>query len=242
MDDTDTWRVGSIGGKPVVPAPNCDTCTFKGVALAPCHKTPAKCKKWRSWEQDVHNLSRTHQPSEGHAWGWLDRNSYSAAFVACVGAGPWKVKRRTQVQQAAVKQLAGRDLVEVCESIDWYPFEWQNRFVRHLSGHLRASKYTMHDWCTLLKQMPDNAEARRLFYLSCNTGPKGVKVLSLFVRDKLKIPAFPIDRHVRRLLVANQLPTHENALVRLCADSGYDACKVARSFVRQGSGGTIDNW
>ena len=51
---------------------------------------------------------------------WLDGRSYSDAFVICLAAGPWRILRRTKIQQEALNKLNGRDLldIDICNGVN----------------------------------------------------------------------------------------------------------------------------
>jgi len=69
-----------------------------------------------------------------------------------------------------------------------------------------------------------------MLFSDCGVSPKGTKTLWLFVRDYLKLPAFPIDRWVQRNLKAIGLPTDSWKMVRLCEKAGVDCNRLARAF------------
>lgn len=169
---------------------------------------------------------------------WLDGRNYSDAFVICVGAGPWKYQRRYNIQKTALEKLAGRDLSAV-KKVDWYPLKWQNDFVNNLYKYLKENNYTMESYCEELKNLANYTDysARNSLYAACGT--KYAKVLSLFCRDALRIPSFPIDRHVRKYLLKNDLFDNEADLVELCKDAGINPIYFATAIVKQI--GNVDN-
>ena len=59
---------------------------------------------------------------------------------------------------------------------------------------------------------------------------KGTKVLWLWIRDFLNLPAFPIDRWVKRNLDAYALPADSWYLTQACLLAGVDPNPLARSF------------
>ena len=163
---------------------------------------------------------------------WLDHLNPSQAFLTCIGAGPWKIKRRTSIQKAAVLALGLRDLSEIKDvSIFNYPLNWQNQKVKDLIKYLNYFSYNMNDFATVLKNSLNPLD---LLYSSTNTKGRA-KVLDLFARDYLKISSFPIDRHVKRILKENGFPINEKYMINLCKEADLNASYVARVFV-SGSG------
>lgn len=68
------------------------------------------------------------------------------------------------------------------------------------------------------------------FFNLCGANSKGTKVLWLFIRDFLKLPAFPIDRHVRRKLKEYKLPIDPIYIIGLCQKAGIDSNALNRSL------------
>jgi len=184
---------------------------------------------------------------EVEMFSWLDGLTYSQSFMVCMGAGPWKIGRRQKIQEGALRWLGKRDLYDTdlltkrfdySNTVDCFPLEWQKKTTQYLVGTLHQQNISMEKLCELLtdKYLCDDDYARKEFYKSC--GSNGTKVLSLFCRDALKIDSFPIDRHVRRILKENDLPTNEDDIINLCRVARLDPRKVATAFVRTAS---VDN-
>ncbi len=181
----------------------------------------------------------------------------SAAFICCIGAGPWKYGRRRKIQLQGLERLAGRDLQEAVlgnattktifdESlrVDWFPLKWQNQMTGALAFYLRQlgrslkKPITLADFCA---QAPFNDGWRKLFYDVCGC-PKGAKVLSLFCRDYMRIPSFPIDRHVRKILKENGLPDKEEQVLQLCEMANVDPIHLARCLGTSRLNGGNPDW
>lgn len=163
---------------------------------------------------------------------WLDHLTPSQAFLVCMGAGPWKINRRNLIQNQAIEALDRRDLSEIDDvKIFKYPLDWQNQKVSAVMDYLKRYKITMVWFTKWISGMP---EPVRMLYDITKTKHRA-KVLDLFVRDYLKTPSFPIDRHVERILNENGFPVNEKYMIDLCKRAGLSASHVARVFV-SGSG------
>ena len=161
---------------------------------------------------------------------WLRGRSYSEALVICVGAGPWRFERRKKIQGLALSALNNQDLKFFPENV--YPLTWQNNIIKNIKQNL--------GWSFFDKLCSRIAHRDTLLELSgCKNLPK---VLSLFCRDSLKIPSFPIDRHVKRKLEELGLPTKEDDIVNLCMEAKLDPRKVAVAFVRVASDMDNPDW
>ena len=164
---------------------------------------------------------------------WLRGRTLSEAFVICIGAGPWKFNRRKTIQGQALARLAKRDISQIETNIDWYPLDWQNNFTHTAVKNLKTQNVSFDIFCknTSLSKLQD--------LVGTKTKPK---VISLFCRDALKIPSFPIDRHVRRKLIELGLPANEEEMIRLCISLDIDPRAVAVAFVRTASDMDNPDW
>ena len=158
---------------------------------------------------------------------WLPQDP-SAAFVCCIGAGPWKFARRKAVQSRALDWLGGWDLADVDPAVivNWYPLTWQNRYVQAVALHLHNRHLTMAACCEYLRS--SFATVDDLYYIC---GVKYSKTLSLFARDYLQIPSFPIDRHVARTLKDGGFPVDEVSMLALCDAANVNPIVVARQMI-----------
>lgn len=168
---------------------------------------------------------------------WLDGLNFSQAFVVCVGAGPWKAPRREQVQAQALKRLGDKDLSELLIwsfLIPWYPLNWQNKMLDKIIKHLLDIQITFEAYCIWLKKIADGQYSKARFASDMGYS-KLPKVLSLFVRDKLKLPSFPLDRHVKRVLDDFEIPHDEEFIVQLCKKAGVNPSQLNRWIFKQKS-------
>lgn len=172
---------------------------------------------------------------------WLDALTLSEAWVACMGAGPWTRPRRATVQAAALDQLAGRDLAELAgRPVTWFPLAWQNRAIEGAAawGRDRGGSFDAAAWdlgWRARSVLLEPARARRIL-AAAGGFRRPVKVVSLFTRDALELPAFPLDRHVRRWLEAQGLPLDEEEVIAVIAGAGLDPSALNRAIFGEGSG------
>lgn len=171
---------------------------------------------------------------------WLPKDP-NAAFLACVGAGPWKAKRRKAVQDKAIEWFRDRwnDLCAVTPNYlmkdQPYPLVWQNRMLYDLVVNLRKSPRTFFGWCNVWKDSKQPERCIREFFEMCEHPNKGTKVLWLFTRDYLNLPGFPIDRHVEDFLKKLDLPTDPWYIMDLCNSVGIDPSALNRSIFSEKS-------
>lgn len=158
---------------------------------------------------------------------WLGTNP-SLAFLTCVAMGPWKHNRREKVRADVLAWYGDTgDLFYGPWTVPPYPFKWQQITVARLQDGLKRRGRRLFEMSLLWRGRENWERAVRDFFTLCGR-PEGTKVLWLFVRDFLKLPAFPIDRWVRRNLQTLGLPADPWYLIAACQEAGVNPNKVAR--------------
>jgi hypothetical protein len=169
---------------------------------------------------------------------WLDKYNASQALLICIGAGPWRIERRTLIQKQAVDILGDRDLSEANTNETFnYPLLWQRQKIAAIIAHLKRNNLTMDAY---IKSIIDHEPIKQLYQIT-NTKTRA-KVLDLYGRDYLKVISFPIDRWVKRVLEENKFLVNEGYMIELCKAAGLEAGKTNRLFVgSEGFSGNATN-
>lgn len=179
-------------------------------------------------------LKKLDQINSKYDGSWMGNNP-SKAFLISLGAGPWKEKRRYNVQKFALdwfisKGASDLKYIEFKDSEKVFPFGWQNKFLFNLIVSLRKNDVTFDSLCNKWKSKSNWEESLKELFTRCGTRPEGSKVLWMFARDFLDIPSFPVDRWVKRTLEANDLPLSSFEMVYLCRDAGIDPNNLNRKL------------
>jgi hypothetical protein len=177
-------------------------------------------------------------------WRWLPQ-SPSESILVCIGAGPWAISRREKVQRDAMESaFNGKDdfdIRELSPTTTIYPLEWQNRMLQTLIKYHRRSGSSFNQVVSDLRMWPDYRHSTMMFFSMF--GGRQYKVLWMFLRDFMNLPAFPIDRHVRKFLQENELPVDPMKMRDLCIQAGIDACDMNRRiFGARASNPDWRNW
>ena len=170
-----------------------------------------------------------------HDGTWLPTIA-DEAFLTCVAAGPWNWSRRQAVAKEAIDWVHKwegelHNVLHYDLKYGVFPFEWQHNYVQQMIIYLRINHVSLTNM--VVRWLSDKDEWRnhiKEFFHMCDASDKGSKVLWLFVRDFLKLPAFPIDRHVSRNLKELGLPMDSWLMVELCEKAGVDTNKIARGL------------
>jgi hypothetical protein len=182
-------------------------------------------------------------PLPDYDGSWMGEEANCAILIS-IGAGPWKEKRRFNVQKAAIEWFLKQHVGDLGQLDEFgrrgekvYPLQWQNDHLWSLVAWLRLREMKFQRWCSraifegLDDAYPDIWECwlAELFKM-CGVKEHGTKVLWMFARDFLGFPAFPIDRHVRRQLEARNLPLDPWYISRACVAGGVPAGMLNRSM------------
>jgi len=183
--------------------------------------------------EDIEKIKKMYssEPTYDHTWVGSESNK---AFLICIGAGPWKVERRKKVQTRAIQWLNNRDLGNILPSQfeNIYPLKWENDMLFNMITSLNKKQIEFKTLCDIWLEKGKYSWTTPIveFFNLCGANPKGTKVLWLFIRDYLKLPAFPIDRHVRRKLKEYKLPIDPIYIIGLCQKAGIDPNALNRSL------------
>lgn len=171
---------------------------------------------------------------------WLNHLRPSQAFLVCIGSGPWKYNRRFKVQAKALDRLGDLDLVKM-RVTNVFPLEWQMDMLRRM---IRYCKHHDIEFDELIQRGSSQNRKESAEHVTCGiTHPKTPKprpkVIGMFVRDYLKLDCFPIDRHVRKWLQDNHLPSKEDDVVALFHKAGKQARFYARAVFGEKSSNPV---
>lgn len=177
-------------------------------------------------------------PQQNREAKWLLDHRPSIAFAICIGAGPWKIGRRSIIQKSFIDAIGKRDLrdpVALRKLIPACQLDWQNKWfeqINHGLIHLsnKARRRILFDdlfWLgtSLTQDKLDIFES--LIGCSIYRAPK---VVQLFARDYMFIQCFPVDRHVRRWLEERKLPNRSDKVVMLFKELGLNPSGYSRAI------------
>lgn len=171
-------------------------------------------------EEEIHKLNKLKGLASDEAFNtdWMGSHP-SRAFLIALGAGPWNKDRRQTVQREALEWFNDKyhDLIAIPEiHPKVFPLDWQNRFLYDMVASLKKLPTS---FALKVREWKETARWERSLgqlFSMCGVGEKGSKVLWMFARDYLKLPSFPIDRHIGRALAEVGLPKNPWYVVELC--------------------------
>ena len=177
-------------------------------------------------------------PQHNREATWLLDHRPSIAFAICIGAGPWKIGRRSVVQKSFIKAIGKRDLrdpVALRKLIPACQLDWQNKWFEQINkGLIKLSNKARHRvlfddlfWPGIGLTQDKIERFELLIGCSIHRAPK---VVQLFVRDYMFVQCFPVDRHVRRWLEERKLPNRSDKVVALFKELGLNPSGYSRSI------------
>jgi hypothetical protein len=187
------------------------------------------------WDSSVEQLDGPYTfEVEDQNWCWLQGLSDTQAFLVCIGAGPWKAKRRHFIQNGALEAHAAQgapDLAFIAPNSLGYPLTWQVQKVMAIRSHLLRIIDDLPLFGPPFEEFCDGIRWERNpqpLYEAVGRS----KVIELFVRDQLRLPSFPIDRHVRRALRAYKLPAEPDEIIQACEELAISPRLLSRMLFR----------
>lgn len=159
---------------------------------------------------------------------WLTRHRPSVALVLCIGSGPWIFARRKQAQTAALTMLGDRDIADLTlpELDEMYPLDWQKRLLKAAWDYSNSFEENPY-WDVQGRRPPRHRYLKLASMFGLSKTPK---VLGMYARDYLLADAFPIDRHVRKMLKEHGLPTTEPEMLDIFLLAGLSPREYARAL------------
>jgi hypothetical protein len=111
-----------------------------------------------------------------------------------------------------------------------FPLDWQRKQLSRMATYCKEAGITFRSFCIELREIGQYSpmKATKTLFDACKNQKMDAKTLWLFVRDYLGLPAFAVDRHVRRILIDNGLPICHQKMLALCTQAGVDPNDLAR--------------
>lgn len=138
------------------------------------------------------------------------------------------------MQARALERLGSNDLTNLRVTSSLFPLTWQLTMTRQMIRYCKARGIGFDELISRRgsRNRKESAQHVHAGILPAHKDPTKtprVKVIGMFVRDYLKLECFPVDRHVRRWLMDNNLPTREADVVELFREIKESSRAYARA-------------
>lgn len=108
-----------------------------------------------------------------------------------------------------------------------YPLPWQKKWVTQLVAYLVSQKLDSTTFVIQLKAMGYDKAERKLKSLMQTTEPK---IVNCWLRDIVKLDAFPIDSRIRNLLLKEGIPIDSDLIIDCCHENNIPVRNIARAL------------
>jgi hypothetical protein len=146
----------------------------------------------------------------------------------------WREKRQedvwAQVRNIYAKigkklnELKPNEIKKICDA---YPLGWQKKWANELINYLESKNLTSSDFIDGLRQLGyENARLK----LQKIVKTDAEKIVDCWLRDIVKLDAFPIDSRIRKLLKTYGVPDDSNFIINCCNKNNIPIRPLARAI------------
>jgi hypothetical protein len=165
---------------------------------------------------------------------WCENYSADVYFLYILCWAGWRIERQKKVWQdvrsrfnALGKELCTLQPVDVEELSRAYPLPWQKMWLKRLVDHLVKNSLSAQSYVEMLKAMGYESarnELQGIMETECE------KIIDCWLRDVVKLDAFPIDTRIRGLLRKYRIPENSNFIIQCCESNNIPVRALARAL------------
>jgi hypothetical protein len=108
-----------------------------------------------------------------------------------------------------------------------YPLPWQKKWLRRLIDFLVVNSLTAQGFSVLLRKAGYERARKKLQEI---VGTEAEKIVNCWLRDIVKIDAFPIDTRIRNLLKKYGIPVDSHFIIKCCEQNNIPIRPFARAL------------
>ena len=123
-----------------------------------------------------------------------------------------------------LNELKPHEIKKICDA---YPLGWQKKWADELILYLELHNLTSSNFVKNLRQM-GYENARLKLQKIVNTDAE--KIVDCWLRDIVKLDAFPIDSRIRKLLRIYRVPDDSNFIINCCNKNNIPIRPLARAI------------
>ena len=157
---------------------------------------------------------------------WCDDLSSDAYFAKVLTWAGWRPARQELEWSRIRETVLQKPLSEMGSHTVPYSLPWQRNWYALLASHLRTNRITAADFVTSLRRM-GREDAKRTLLRVVHSSEE--KIVECWLRDVVRLPAFPIDGRVREVLKRFHIPDDSDLVVECAERLGIPAREFARA-------------
>jgi hypothetical protein len=143
-------------------------------------------------------------------------------------ANVWKeVRDRFRKSGKHIHTYLSADVEKLCDS---YPLPWQKKWVKRLVDFLEGNLLTAQNFIDQLRAMGYENARRKLQEIVATDAEK---IVDCWLRDIVRLDAFPIDTRTRGLLRKYGIPVNSSLIIDCCKKNNIPIRPFARAVYEQ---------
>lgn len=183
-------------------------------------------------------IKKFNKLSDLYDTSWIGSNAH-IAFLVALGEGPWDEKKRHSVQKKAIDWFFNKNVTDFryidLEYEEVYPLEWQNNFLFNMLYSLHEQGDLFEAICFHWKISNNWKHSLEDLFYRCGASKNNAKSLWVFARDFLNIPAFAINKDIKKTLRINSLPLCPYSIIDLCEKANINPNNLNRKMYNKGN-------
>jgi hypothetical protein len=125
------------------------------------------------------------------------------------------------------KQLHAFQPVDVAKLCESYPLSWQKKWLQRLIDFLQENSLRAQNFIVTLRKMGYENARRKLQEI---VGTEAEKIVDCWLRDIVRLNAFPIDARIKDLLKQYRIPIDSDFIIKCCEQNNIPIRPFARAL------------
>lgn len=165
---------------------------------------------------------------------WCENYTVNEYFLYILCWAHWSPKRQENVWKEVRdrfnklgKQLHAFQPVDVKKLCRSYPLPWQKKWLKRFVDFLAENSLTAQKFTGLLREMGYENARRKLQEI---VGTDAEKIVDCWLRDIVKLDAFPIDTRIKSILREYKIPVDSEIIIECCKKNNVPIRPFARAL------------
>jgi hypothetical protein len=165
---------------------------------------------------------------------WCENYTADEYFLYILCWAGWRPKRQEKIWQdvrsrfnALGKELCNLQPIDLKKLAEAYPLPWQKMWLQKLVGYLVKNSLGAQAFVEMLRTIGYRNAQNRLHGIMKTDSEK---IVNCWLRDIVRLDAFPIDTRIRALLRKYGIPEDSSFVIQCCKRTNIPVRAVARAL------------
>lgn len=165
---------------------------------------------------------------------WCENYTIDEYFLYILCWAGWPPKRQENVWKEVRgrfnelgKQLHAFQPVDVAKLCESYPLPWQKKWLQRLVDFLIKNSMASKKFVFMLRKMGYRKARKRLQEI---VRTEEEKIVDCWLRDIVRLNAFPIDARIKNLLKQYRIPIDSDFIIKCCEQNNIPIRPFARAL------------